>query len=484
MKTPSYLRDTTDFLHKLTGLGPLPQDCIVVTLDVSSLYTNIPHAEGIEACRKFLETREHEATPSTSYLTKLMEQILTFNNFSFNGEQYLQLQGTAMGTRMAPSYANLFMADLEQELLTGTRRRPYVWWRFIDDIFAIWQHGEESLKIFLLQINSFHSTIRFTSETSREHLSFLDTTVILDGRTIHTDLYTKPTDTHQYLSPESCHPKHCTMSIPYSQGLRIRRICSKRQDFLRRTADLKTYLLARGYQETAVNLQIQRAANIPRHKTLQPRPPRPPHNRTPLVVTYHPSLSSLARITKKHLPVLHTSARLKQAIPNPPLVAFRRPKNLRDLLVRAKLETSVLPTNTGNIPCGRRRCKCCYEIMTTSSFRSHNTGRRYNIRSNITCKSRNLVYLISCKRCGLQYVGETENPLHIRMNGHRSDIRTKRLEKPVAAHFSQPDHSAVDLEVRGIEKIHRDNMQWRKQRESYWIFELKTLIPCGLNLDE
>ena len=145
---------------------------------------------------------------------------------------------------------------------------------------------------------------------------------------------------------------------------------------------------------------------------------------------------------------------------------------------------TILPTNTGNIPCGRRRCKCCYEIMTTSSFRSHNTGRRYNIRSNITCKSRNLVYLISCKRCGLQYVGETENLLHIRMNGHRSDIRTKRLEKPVAAHFSQPDHSAVDLEVRGIEKIHRDNMQWRKQRESYWIFELKTLIPCGLNLDE
>ena len=68
-----------------------------------------------------------------------------------------------------------------------------------------------------------------------------------------------------------------------------------------------------------------------------------------------------------------------------------------------------------------------------------------------------------------------ENPLHIniniRMNGHRSDIRTNKTEKPVAAHFCQPDHCIDDLEVRGIEKI-RDHgsTQWRKHRESYWIF--------------
>ena len=64
----------------------------------------------------------------------------------------------------------------------------------------------------------------------------------------------------------------------------------------------------------------------------------------------------------------------------------------------------------------------------------------------------NLVYLILCKRCRLQYVGKTENALHIWMNGHRSDIRTRRTEKTVAVHFCQPDHSMVDLEVGGIEK--------------------------------
>ena len=176
--------------------------------------------------------------------------------------------------------------------------------------------------------------------------------------------------------------------------------------------------------------------------------------------------------------------RLEKAIPNPPLVSFRRPRNLRNLLVRAQVPTPAPPTLNGNAPCNSRRCKCCKEIETCNTFKSKNTGRKYDIKATLTCKSKNLVYLISCKRCGLQYIGETENALHIRMNGHRSDIRTKKLDKPVAAHFCQSDHSAEDLEVRGIEKIHENNTDRRKRRESYWIFTLKTLAPQGMNLDE
>ncbi len=77
----------------------------------------------------------------------------------------------------------------------------------------------------------------------------------------------------------------------------------------------------------------------------------------------------------------------------------------------------------------------------------------------------------------VQYIGETENPLHVRMNDHCSDIHTKKLDEPVSAHFSQPDHSVDDLQVCGIEQIHHSGSSWRKQRESYWIFELRTLSP-------
>ncbi len=56
------------------------------------------------------------------------------------------------------------------------------------------------------------------------------------------------------------------------------------------------------------------------------------------------------------------------------------------------------------------------------------------------------------QRCGFQYVGETEKPLHIRMNGHRSGINTRKIEKPVAAHYTQPNHSLNDLQVMRKEK--------------------------------
>ena len=72
------------------------------------------------------------------------------------------------------------------------------------------------------------------------------------------------------------------------------------------------------------------------------------------------------------------------------------------------------------------------------------------------------------QKCSFQYVGETEIPLHIRMNGHRSDIHTGKTEKPVAVHFTLPDHSVDDVEVMEIEKIHEDDTTQRsKLREKY-----------------
>ena len=249
--------------------------------------------------------------------------------------------------------------------------------------------------------------------------------------------------------------------------------------YKKRTKELRTHLLDRGYQTTTVDAQIQKASRLPRTEALNPNTHRQPTRRIPLVVTYHPGLTNLSRIARKHLPILHTSSKLKEAIPDPPIIAFRRPKNIKDLLVRAKLNPPSPPTNAINTRCNNNHCKCCHEMVTCSKFKSKTTGRQYNIGAEITCKTRNLVYLISCKRCGLQYIGETEKTLHIRMNSHCSDIRTRKTEKPVAVHFCQSDHSVKDLEVRGI-----TSTQWRRERESFWIFTLRTLAPDGMNLDE
>ena len=80
--------------------------------------------------------------------------------------------------------------------------------------------------------------------------AFLDCKVNLFEKKLATDLYVKPTDTHQYLDYTSSHPEHTKKSIVYSQTLRLRRICSFETDFLKRKNEMKSWFLKRGYPES------------------------------------------------------------------------------------------------------------------------------------------------------------------------------------------------------------------------------------------
>ena len=106
------------------------------------------------------------------------------------------------------------MADLEKRLLSDIDLKPYIWWRYIDHIFLIWEHGEESLKLLLEKINNIHPTTKFTADWSYSSVNFLDVKVIMKDAKIITDMYVKPTDTHQYLDSSSCHPYHCKKKYP------------------------------------------------------------------------------------------------------------------------------------------------------------------------------------------------------------------------------------------------------------------------------
>lgn len=91
---------------------------IIGSMDVSSLYTNIPNDEGIASSLKFLiENRGNGEKPTPEALGSLLNLVLKCSNFQFNGKNFLQVGGTAMGTRVAPSYANLFITKLEEEIL-------------------------------------------------------------------------------------------------------------------------------------------------------------------------------------------------------------------------------------------------------------------------------------------------------------------------------------------------------------------------------
>ena len=114
------------------------------------------------------------------------------------------------------------MANLEELLLSVIDLKPYIWSTYIDDIFLIWEHGEESLKLFLEKINSIHPTIKFTADWSYCLVNFLNVKVKWKDGKIITNLHVKPTDTHQYLLSSSCYPYHCKKTIPYTQALRLK----------------------------------------------------------------------------------------------------------------------------------------------------------------------------------------------------------------------------------------------------------------------
>ena len=129
------------------------------------------------------------------------------------------------------------------------------------------------------------------------------------------------------------------------------------------------------------------------------------------------------------------------------------------------------------------RCKTCPILVTTDVFTSRTTGRQFKVKVSASCKSSNVIYLIQCKRCGHQYVGETGQPVHLRINGHRFDIMHRRTdESPVAAHFNSEAHSMEDMTVMVIDQIHSRDPTLRKIKESRWIRDLGTSYPFGMNL--
>ena len=133
----SYLKDTADFLNFIEKTK-LPKNTILVSIDVTSLYTNIPQEECITTVCEAYEEFYHENPPIPRYLREMLTLILQENSFQFSGKDYLQTHGTDMRTKMAVAFANIFMAKIETEILRQSNTKPIFWKRFIDDVISMW----------------------------------------------------------------------------------------------------------------------------------------------------------------------------------------------------------------------------------------------------------------------------------------------------------------------------------------------------------
>ena len=257
---PSYVKDTGHFLHLLQNIGPLPHGTLLVTYDVTSLYTNIPLPEAERAvARMLIHSRPHATTPSNPSLLKLLRHVFQGNIFTFSDGKkihyYLQTNGVSMGSKCAPSVACTFMGDFERthiDTLPDNQPKPLIWLRFIDDIFAIWTHGSAKLLDFNTWLNSRHNSLNFTCSHSETSVVFLDTTVKLNCGLLETELYIKPTSSLSYLHRTSSHPTHVFKSLPYGEFLRVRRNCTHLDSFDHFAEILLQAFVDRGYDRASL----------------------------------------------------------------------------------------------------------------------------------------------------------------------------------------------------------------------------------------
>ena len=119
-------------------------------MDVTSLYTNIPQEEGIlTVCKAYEEFYRTNPPIPTRFLMEMLFLILQENSFQFNEKDYLQTQGTAIGTKMALAFANIFIAKIEKEILGQSDNKLLVWKRFIDDVLSLWSTSADKIEEFI-----------------------------------------------------------------------------------------------------------------------------------------------------------------------------------------------------------------------------------------------------------------------------------------------------------------------------------------------
>ena len=156
-------------------------------------------------------------------------------------------------------------------------------------------------------------------------------------------------------------------------------------------------------------------------------------------------------------------------------VTYSRATNLRNILVSSSHPVTTAPK--GCKPCNKP-CATCPLIHHTNSIRSSRTGEDFKINLPFTCQDHNVVYVITCTKCNIQYVGETKRTLNERMRDHCSSIRTNK-EHPVATHFSTNNHTMDHFLVTAIDRSHDKNARLRL--EEAWMMILDTMVPNGLN---
>ena len=232
--------------------------------DVTSLYPNIPIILGIQTVSKVIKDLHCFSDTHLDFLMDLLYWVLTNNYCEFNEHIYLQIKGTAMGTPVATSYANIFLYGIERQAIQ--KHEPVYYKRYIDDIFAIYSSPIKA-KCFVHFFNNIVPSIKLDEFTISRKGTMLDLVIeLVQSKDIPYDiikhkLFQKPANIYQYIPPQSNHIPSVFKNFITQEVNRFNINCSNINDFHACTTLFKERLLARGYNLEMIHNSILLASD-------------------------------------------------------------------------------------------------------------------------------------------------------------------------------------------------------------------------------
>ena len=478
------IKDTWEFLRKLPSSAA--EGDFTVTADISSLYTNIETINGEIAISYYCD-KYPQLLPSRFSKTFLIE-LYNFCQenlfFCYNDLTYRQVKGTGMGRIYAPSLADIKQGYDEVKLEEKIREKfsatltSYFlcsYCRYLDDIYFRWNIcWELELKAVKQIMNSIDNRINYDFESSLDtddnSGAYLNARVIIRGQTTVTDLYTKRTDTFNYVPFNSSHPRHTLRNIPFSLARLVRGIVSDPVLLQIRMDEMKGRLKAKKYPSRLIDEGIRVALGMSREEILNPtqRPEDQAKTDIFFVSTYNPTIDQPMNEIRPIVDAYNASQtedkkKIKVRSSN------RKSPSLKDILMYRRSKTK------GVFKC-KDRCILCNKYLHTGPSLTLKDGTILTANERFDCMSRNLLYAGICAGCYDPYMGETGDQINSRFVVHRQQGKIGAKIQAVKAdqHFRVCGKNKY--KVFPFKRLKKNCTIYRRVVEDHYIKKIKPAL--------